>query len=316
MSLHEAIGIDVGGTHMRAARVTADGLLHDAVRRRTPTESADAVIDAIVALVDGFDPALAVGIGVAGIVHADGRVVYGPNLVLRDVPLGGIIAAQREGTVVVANDATFAAVGEHRVGAGRGVDDLVMVTIGTGVGGGVVAHGRPVLGANGFAGELGHLPVPQGTRVCGCGATGCLEAHASGAALRAIMHERWAAGEATSVAPVDRTTVTLDAITDAAGDGDPLAIAVIADAARALGSALASVTTAVDPEVIVIGGGAGQLLAPWLVPAVRDSLAREVFGAAFRRLPEVRSAQLGDDSGTVGAALTAMDSLRAAESRE
>lgn len=301
---------------MRAARVTADGVLHDAVRQPTPTSDQDAVIDGILALIEPFDPTLPVGIGIAGIVHADGRVVYGPNLVLRDVPLAGIVGARREGTVVVANDATFAAVGEHRMGAGRGVDDLVMVTIGTGVGGGVVAHGRPVLGSNGFAGELGHLPVPQGTRVCGCGATGCLEAHASGHALRAIMHERRAAGETTRVAANDRGAITLEAITDAAAQGDALAAAVINDAAGALGSVLAAVTTAVDPEVIVLGGGAGQLLAPWFVPTVRDRLARDVFGATFRRLPEVRPAHLGDDSGTVGAALAAMDTLRAVESRE
>lgn len=174
-----AIGIDVGGTHLRAAVVAADGRVGPVLREPTPAHEPEHLVTHLRDVIARLDSSLPVGIGFAGLISRDGVVAYGPNVDVRDLRLGDLLGA------TVLNDATAAALGEARFGAGEGADDLVMVTLGTGVGGGAIIDGRPLLGARGFAGEFGHVIVEDGGVTCGCGTRGCLEAYASGSALQA-----------------------------------------------------------------------------------------------------------------------------------
>jgi glucokinase len=243
-------------------------------------------------------------------VTADGTVRYGPNIGIRDLPLAARLRERTGAEVVVANDASVAALGEQRVGAGRDHRDLVMVTLGTGVGGGVVVAGRLVTGSGGFAGELGHVIVAEGGRPCPCGNRGCIEAYASGSAIGAMARDRL----------VDPTTVTslreLDQVlgpdvTAAARAGDEVAVEVLTEAGTWLGVALASAVNILDPEAILLGGGAAEAAGPWMLPAARTSLASHLVGSRFRTAPPVRLAELGDDAGVVGAAMLAIDTFRA-----
>ncbi|MEX0869067.1 MAG: ROK family protein [Nitriliruptoraceae bacterium] len=311
MTTDLAIGIDIGATNFRVDVVHDDGTVATVAREATPVGDGDAVVDRVLAGIHAADrDYLPVGVGVAGIVDRSGRIVYGPNLGVGDLPLGGILEARTARTVVVVNDAAAAALAECRMGAARGADDVVMVTIGTGVGGGLLVAGNIVQGTQGFAAELGHLRVPSSTRRCPCGATGCVEAHASGPAVLAQLEERLDAGEASELADLPRVERDVAALVGAAARGDVLAREVVDDAGRALGAMLAEVVSALDPGAIVLGGGAGSLLASWFIPVVRDAIAAEAFASGCRRLPEVRAAALGDRAGTVGAALLVHEHVR------
>ncbi|MEX0705615.1 MAG: ROK family protein, partial [Nitriliruptoraceae bacterium] len=179
----------------------------------------------------------------------------------------------------------------------RGVDDVLMFTLGTGVGGGIVAGGRPLLGAVGFAGEVGHVEVDPAGRPCTCGLIGCLEAYTSATSIARMYAERRDThdGEPWSASQVAH----------AAREGDVAAQEVVAHAADRLGRVAAALVTVLDPGVIVLGGGAGPALAPLMAPVVVEQLRAHAFGVRHRRLPDVRAAALGDDAGIVGAGLIA-----------
>ncbi|MFP4311219.1 MAG: ROK family protein [Nitriliruptoraceae bacterium] len=306
----DAIGIDIGGTQLRAAVVSPEGRIVDRERRPTPAEDPASLLDTLVAVLedvgDRHGAGLPAGIGIAGLVTADGTVRYGPNIGVRDLPLADRLRERTGAEVVVANDASLAALGEQRAGAAQAHQDLVLVTLGTGVGGGVVVSGRLVTGARGFAGELGHIVVAEGGRPCPCGNRGCVEAYASGSAIGALARDRLV--DPTTVSSLrELEQVSGPDVTAAARAGDAVAIDVLTEAGTWLGVALGSIVNVLDPEVILLGGGAAAAASPWVLPAATDSMARHLVGSHWREPPPVRLAQLGDDAGVVGAAMLALD---------
>jgi glucokinase len=301
-----AIGIDVGGTNARAALVTRDGEIVERRRRPTPVGDADGLVATLAQLIGEFDPALPVGLGIAALVGPDGMLHYSPNIGVRDLPLAERLRAEVHNPVRMLNDASAAALGEQRAGAGRGIDDVVLLTIGTGVGGGVVADGRLVMGHQGFGAELGHLIVEPDGRRCPCGNRGCLEAYASGTAIG--LHAREGLVDHSIASSLrDETELSGREVSAAAAAGDAFAASVLTEVGRWLGIAVASLTNALDPKLVLIGGGAAQATAPWVLPPVRETVARRIIGAGWRTPPTVQLASLGDDAGVIGAGLHAAD---------
>jgi glucokinase len=299
-----AIGVDVGGTKLVAATLDADGRLLEHRRQTTPAGEGSQLLQTLVEIVEGLGGGLPVGVGIAAIVSPEGRVRYGPNIAVRDVDLAQELSAATGQHVVVKNDATAAAYGEFRAGAARDAAEMVMLTLGTGVGGGVVAGGRIVEGREGFAGELGHVIIDEGGRQCPCGNRGCLEAYASGTAIGLMARERLVDREIDSRL---RDVVQLDgkAVTSAAVAGDDFARAVLADAGFWLGVGMASIANILDPELIVLGGGAAIQAADFVIPPARHAMERRLLGLAYRTPPAVVHATLSDDAGMVGAGLLA-----------
>ncbi|MDP8960414.1 MAG: ROK family protein [Actinomycetota bacterium] len=297
-----ALGVDIGGTKLLVAAVGSDGTILARERLTSPRGVPDDLVASIMEAATKVGPGLPVGVGVAGIVSRDGVVRYGPNLNIRDVDLQGRLMRDLEVPVVVRNDATVALYGELRVGAARGARDAVMLTLGTGVGGGIVAEGRLVEGTNGMAGEFGHLTVDDGGRRCGCGGRGHLEAYASGSAIGLRAQEMLnETDEASSLRAID--LVDGEAVARAAVDGDELALRVLREGGYWLGVGLMSICNALDPETFIIGGGASASAARFLVPEAVEILGKRILGAGHRPVPPVVTAELGDDAGAIGSAL-------------
>lgn len=310
----QTVGVDVGGTNVRAGVVDAAGAILDQEHTVTPEDGARR-LEAIVALITEVctrtgATGAPVGVGAAGLVDLAGVVRYAPNLDWRDAPLQDDLADALGVDVRVENDAAAAAWGEYRVGAAQhATGGALMLTVGTGVGGGLIMDDRLVRGATGVGGEFGHMIVAEGGPRCPCGNLGCLEAMASGTAIGRMARAAVADREEpdSSLHRIDE--VSGAAVTDAAREGDVLAERILARAGRWLGVGIASLVNSLDPEVVIIGGGvlsAGPLL---LEPAVKAYHAR-VVARAYRTVPPVLRAQLGDDAGLIGAALLAEASGR------
>lgn len=305
-----AVGIDVGGTKTVGGLVRADGEVVARRRVPTPPEGGEAVTRAIASLARelwGADGPVPVGVGAAGVFDRDGMLRYSPNIRGWDeVPLRRDLTEALGVAVTVDNDANVAGWGEYRAGAGREVRGaMVMLTVGTGIGGGLVQDGRLVRGAHGMAAEFGHLVIAEGGPRCGCGNLGCLEAMASGTAIGRTAAERLAAGGVHS-ALVGEVAPTGKAVTLAAQAGDTFARDVLAECGRWLGVGIASLVNALDPDVVVVGGGAMQAGELLLGPA-REAAGARVIGHGHRPPTPVVAAALGDDAGMVGAALLALD---------
>lgn len=306
MSDPVAVGIDIGGTKLVAAAVTAEGEVVARDRRRTPIGDVVGLFDLLTDLAGTLGPGLPVGVGVAGIVGAAGELVYAPNLRLRSVPIAASLGEALGVPVAVGNDANVALYGEARVGSARGAAHAVMFTLGTGVGGGVLVDGRPVLGRTGYAGELGHLIVEEGGRLCPCGNRGCIEAYASGTAIGVLAQERLDAGASSELSTVASTgLVTGKDVGAAATRGDEFARSVLRDVGGWLGVAVASIVNALDPEIVVVGGGASTENAGFVLPAAASAARERLLGAPHREPPPIVLAELGDDAGMIGAALLA-----------
>lgn len=314
------IGVDIGGTKLAAGLVGADGTVLVRARRDTPARDADEIIarveDVVAELTDGLRPAggnpLPVGVGAAGLVDERGSVRYAPNLDWADYPLRTILAERLGAPVTVDNDANAAAWGEFRHGAGwDATTSMVMLTVGTGVGGGLVLGGGLIRGGGGMAGELGHIIVCAGGPRCPCGNLGCLEALASGTAIGRAAQAALDAGEVGAGSALHHLEeLTGKTVTAAARSGDAAATDVLAEVGRWLGIGIASVVNALDPQVVVVGGGAMQAGELLLGPA-REAAEERLLGRELRALPPVRAAELGDDAGIVGAALLAADATSA-----
>lgn len=304
------VGVDVGGTKIAGGVVDETGKIFARTRRNTPSTDPSGIVDTIIAVVRDLardHEVEAVGVGSAGFVDASrSTVLFAPNLAWRDVPVRDQVVAATGIATVVENDANAAAWGEFRFGAAEDVDDMVCVTVGTGIGGGVVLDGALYRGAHGIGAELGHMRMVPGGRLCGCGLHGCLEQYASGRALLADARERAladpdAAAGLLSRSGGDLASITGPMITAAAREGDALALSVFGGIGRWLGEGLASFAAILDPAVFVIGGGvseAGELLLGPTEAAFRDNLT----GKGHRPEAQVRAATLGNDAGIVGAA--------------
>ncbi|GGI07273.1 ROK family protein [Egicoccus halophilus] len=309
MSDPVAIGIDIGGTKLVAATVAADGRVLDRQRRETPAHDSALLLDTLrtsIRQLSGDRTDLPVGIGIAGLVSPDGVIRYGPNIGVRDVAIAEELGEVTSGPVAVVNDASAATLGEQRAGAARGHRDVVMFTLGTGVGGGVVVDGKLLLGAHGFATEIGHVIVEEGGRRCPCGNRGCIEAYASGSSIGRIAAERLVASDGDSPLRVIEAPTGRD-VSQAALGGDALAVQVLVEAGTWLGVAAASLVNLLDPEVVLLGGGAALATSRWIVPAASEALEARMIGREWRTPPPIELAALGDDAGMVGAAQLAAD---------
>lgn len=324
------VGVDVGGTKVAAAlmrgRLPVPGArsrpgvetpeILDRFTTLTDVSSAEAClrgIDACIAdLVHGSAQVEAIGVGVASMVDfAGGRVVESVNLPLVDVPLRDHLRRRFGVPVAVDNDATAACIGEHRYGAGVGTSDMLMLTLGTGVGGGIIAGGRPLRGASGAAAEIGHMIIDVDGPKCpaNCPNHGCLEAYVAGPAMgeAARAAAELEPGSALGRALAEGRTVDSRLLTQLALEGDAGAAAVLERAGEYLGAGLVTLSNIFDPELIVVGGGAaaaGDLL---LDPARRVLVARALPPARDR--VRVVPAALGPDAGFIGAAALALTEL-------
>ena len=305
------VGVDLGGTNLRLALVTNDGTIQADVREPTPVDFPH-TIDAIVRLIRSFSgaPCAAVGVGAAGLVDGEGTIHYAPNLpMMRHAPLGRDLAAAVGVPVVVDNDANAAAWGEACHGAARGCRHALMVTLGTGVGGGIIADGRVYRGAHGFAGEIGHWQYDPAGERCACGERGHWEAVASGTALGRLARARVLAGEAQSVlarAGGDPDAVSGHHVGESATAGESDGVALVAEYARDVAVGLVALANILDPELIVISGGL-VALGEVLLDPLRDAFAHHLEGAQYRPEVPIVAAELGMHAGVVGAAAMARD---------
>jgi glucokinase len=336
------LGVDIGGTKVAVGAVTRDGGIRgELITAPTDTSGPEGFVMSVLAVLRDAteqlkDEILGIGLGCAGTVDWQrGAIIESPNLPIADEPLRGTVAGALGLPTVLDNDANVAALAEARLGAARGCRHVVMLTLGTGVGGGIVLDGKTFRGANGSAGELGHTIVMGGQDPCQCGRRGCLEAYASGTAL-----ERYARQIADGAGPglaSQRATATGDASAQAesltgspeytralrelaaraeldgeavgrlALQGDPAAKAAVLEVSRWLGMGLANFANIFNPEVIVIGGGLSTLGELLLAPA-RD-IMRKMAIQPNGEVARVQAAIMGNTAGVVGAGILAWEEL-------
>jgi glucokinase len=309
-----SVGIDIGGTKVAGGVVDTDGVVVARARRDTPHRSTspsvveDTIVDVVAELIDGTgDEVVAVGIGAAGFVAADrATVVFAPHLSWRDEPLEANLQRRVPVPISVDNDANAAAWAEWRFGAAQGDSHVVMVNLGTGIGGAMILDGQIMRGRFGIAGEFGHMQVVPGGQRCECGNKGCWEQYASGNALVREARSMMTAGSpmATDLLNLvggDPSSLTGPMITEAARDGDATATELLGEIGQWLGIGIANLAAAFDPGVFVIGGGvsaAGDLL---LEPA-RTTFRRHLTGRGYRPEARIVAAALGNEAGLIGAA--------------
>jgi len=310
--LNGVIGVDIGGTKMAAARVSSGGSLAGDIHAVASSgQSEEGLVDALLGLLNAEirrnGPPQAVGLGCAGTVHRkSGVVVVSPNLPLRGTSLVSLVEDALDLPTFLDNDANVAALAEARVGAGIGAQHMLMVTLGTGVGGGLVLDGEVYRGASGAAGEVGHMVVKAGGEECRCGSKGCLEAYASGTALERIAGNLVREGEDGPMAALlQRGELDGLSVGRLAKEGDPGALRAVREVGWWLGVGLAGMANLLEPEIIVIGGGLVELGDILLDPA-REVVQEEAL-SPVREGVDVRCARLGADAGILGAGLMAWE---------
>lgn len=306
-----SIGIDVGGTKVLGGVVDDEGVVLARARKDTPRQGGKALTQRIAETVKELmvkHNVESVGVSAAGFVSSDRKTMLAtPNIAdWNDVDLDSELKSLIDLPIVIENDANAAAWGEAKFGAGRNQNHMMMLTVGTGIGGGIVVDGQLYRGAFGIAAEFGHMRVVPEGHICGCGARGCFEQYASGNAL--LRHAREAINASPEVARNllsrgDGTVAGLTGhiITQAAQEADPIALAAFNTTGQWLGAGIASLAVLLDPKCIVIGGGvidAGEIL---LAPT-RESLERTMPFAGKHPYPELIAAELGNDAGLVGVA--------------
>jgi glucokinase len=303
-----AIGIDIGGTKIAGAVVTQTGVILAEDRVATDAGNSEAIIDAVVAMVQklavGHDVS-AVGVAAPGFIDVEqSTVYYTPNVNWRNEPLRDRLSERLHLTVTIDNDANAAGWAEFRFGAGRTVSDMTMLTIGTGVGGAIVSRGQLFRGGFGTGAELGHMRVVPDGLPCGCGARGCIEQYGSGRALLRMANEiADVGGIGLALAEARRQHGTLDGTTVGTliAAEDPGAIRALEQLGHWLGQACASLSAVLDPEMFVFGGGvavAGDLL----LNPIRDAYRENLPARGYHPEPAFVMAELVNDAGVVGAA--------------
>ena len=324
-SLHDgepvALVMDVGGNWIRAALVTPGG---DIIwRDRMPTmaqEDGQAVIGRIESMLDaaishvGDREVAGIGLGLAGPIDPETGIMYSPPNIpgLDGVSFKSLWKNKVKWPVLVGNDATLAALGEYRYGAGVGAHTLIYLTVSTGIGGGIVVNGRPLMGVHGMAGELGHMCIDRHGPLCKCGSTaGCLESLASGTAIADTARRRLSEGGGSMLKDMvsgDLVSISAETVFEAAAQGDPLSRQILEDVAHSLGAGLVNILHIFDPDVIVIGGGVSRnwdYLQPSVQTYIEDHTMSHIQKMGFRL--EVSS--FGDDIGLLGAAALVWQSL-------
>jgi glucokinase len=310
-----AIGLDVGGTRIAAGLVERKGRIVREVKLSTPKGSGpfaivDAIVDTVSEITSGLHPSEIAGVGIglpAQIDFTRQSVEFCTNLPLAGIDMRGLVMSRLKYPVTIDNDGNTAALGESRYGAAKGIKDFVMVTLGTGVGGGVFIGGKLHRGSRGFAGEIGHMVIVVDGPECPCGGHGHLE---SFAARPAIIREARAAAETyrgssiTRLAGGDADGITAEIVIEAANAGDKAAVEVMSHVGDMLGEGLVGLVNVLNPQAIIVGGGIGESC-----PMVSERAAGRIAAEALagRRDVRVLIAQLGNDAGVAGAAALAFD---------
>jgi glucokinase len=320
MARRRVIGMDAGGTKLLGGVVDAGLVVHHRVHRRIhgldQAELVETIVDAVEEARAVAPDVEAVGFGIPALVRPEtGSVMVSNHLPLDGVPFKALMSERLDMSVAVDNDSNVAILAEHRAGAARGADDAVMLTLGTGIGGGLLFGGEVYRGSVGAASELGHIVVdPDGPECPGdCPGRGCLEAFASGNAIGRAGEEAARNAPASSLgkALAQGREITGGLVTELAHDGDEQAIEILAEAGRWLGLGLVTLVNALNPELVIVGGGAGQAGDLLLGPA-REVLAERGL-PPNRELVKVAGAHFGSEAGMIGAAITALDLVRKGE---
>ena len=302
------LGLDVGGTFLKGARIDSSGKvlarLHEPIRKASPPELLGQLAGAVEALEKGTGPAVAVGVGLPGIVEMTrGRVRSAPNVPALDgLKVGEELEARTGRASFAENDANAAALAEAWLGAGRGASHVLYVTLGTGVGGGLVFDGRIWMGRNGYAGEIGHIQVDPTGHPCGCGSWGCLETIAGVPGWARRAEALLAAGRPSTLD--GRTPIDPQVIVEAARGEDAVALEVVDGAARAIGVGVAAVLDLLNVDRVVVGGGVAAA-GFFLLERIAEETRRRTFPHVFADVT-FRLAELGSDAGVVGAARVGM----------
>jgi glucokinase len=319
-----AIGIDVGGTKALALLVARDGRVLGEMVSQTPHDegfgageaTTKVLVEQVYELCDrqSLDPAqVPVGLGLPGMMRRDGHLAFAPNLqTASGADLGALLgSALGNARVFCENDANCAALAEHEWGAGRGIADFVMVTLGTGIGGGVIADGKLVRGRSGFAGEIGHMVVDANGAPCPCGGRGCWERYASGGGLHRLTREAALEGRLATLVERgagDPQRVRAEDVTAAAAEGLNEAITLLREVGWWLALGLANLAAILDSGHFVIGGGLSSA-SEFVLPAAREYLAQLVEGYDARPTITVTTSMFGPRSGAMGATLVALEGL-------
>lgn len=304
------VGVDIGGTKIAAGVVDSSGRnWARAIRATDPTDPSQieaAVAETVGELVAQYPQVSAVGVAAAGFVGPDRRtMLFAPNIAWRNHPLGDRLEAAIGLPVVVENDANAAAWAEYRFGNGQGTSNMVMLTLGTGLGGAVIADGQLIRGAFGAAAELGHITIVPDGHTCGCGQEGCWEAYASGTALARLAQTTAVAdpeGARAMVQVADGEPLGGAHVTAAARQGDPVATRLLWRFGHYLGVGIATLAAVVDPQVVVVGGGIATAAGDLILPAAEQAFLRTLSGRGFRGELTIRTAALANDAGIIGAA--------------
>ncbi len=300
-------GIDVGGTKCLGVVVDDDGTVVRQARRPTP-KGPDAIIATLVKVASELAPFDSIGVGVPGLITRSGVIRASPNLFdIAEFEVGPWLSRELGYDVAVDNDATCAAAAEWKFGAAKGVDDMVMVTLGTGIGGGIIAGGALQRGANGFAGEIGHMVVDPDGPPCPCGRRGCWERYASGSGLARLAREAAVGRRVNRVVQLaggDPDLVRGEHVQAAAREGDADAIEVIDIFGRWVALGLVNLTNFIDPAMFVLGGGLAASHDLYIGP-IEKWFDQLIYSPDLRPKPALTFATLGERAGAVGAALMA-----------
>jgi glucokinase len=303
-----SVGVDVGGTKCLGVVLDDDGTIVAEDRRPTPRGpgSLPKLIETMAELIESFGPHTAVGVGVPGLVTRHGVLRSAANLDgVADFDVAGLLGERLGHQVHVDNDATCAAVAEWQLGAGVGCRDMVLVTLGTGIGGGLVSGGALQRGSHGFAGEYGHMVIDPSGPPCPCGRRGCWERYASGSGLARLARESaigLRARRVLEIAGGDPEAVRGEMVQQAAREGDAEAIAVIDEFGRWVALGLVNLTNVLDPERLVLGGGLAAGADLYLAP-IQTWFRELIYQPELRPMPEIAFAKWNERAGAVGAAL-------------
>lgn len=312
-----SIGIDIGGTKILGALVDPEGKIVTELRVPSPAQDPDLMIDTVVGLIEELtkratDVIAGVGVAAAGFIDADqSNILYAPNLNWRNEPMRERLQNKVSHSVFIENDANAAGWAEYKFGAGRGSKDMAMLTLGTGVGGAIIADHKLRRGGFGIGGELGHVRVVQDGRQCGCGRRGCVEQYASGTAVvkaaRKLAANEGPMGQRLRELSEGQAVGGLH-VYQALLESDPGAVSLVRTAADYLAQAMGTIVAVLDPQVFVIGGGlseAGDLI----LDPIREALSSQLPAKGYRPEPKIVAAKFTNQAGVIGAADLARESV-------
>ncbi len=320
MRTEYAVGVDVGGTRIAAGLVDRKGRILKESKSLTPQKGpfavVDGIIDAALATMEGIHPSEAAGIGIGLPAQVDflrQSIEFCTNLPLAGVDVRALVMSRIKHEITIDNDGNMAAFGEFRYGAAKGTRDFMMITIGTGVGGGIFVDGQPYRGSRGLGSEFGHMVIQMDGPPCPCGGFGHVESYLGRPALAAKGKEAAQTYKGKAIldaAGGDVDAVTAEAVVKAAMDGDETATRILMEAGVILGRTLVGLVNVLNPQLVVVGGGIGES-ASFMVDRAAEIIAEEAL--AGRRDVQVVQAELGSDAGVLGAAALAFDEHDARE---